>query len=191
MAKTQFIFQQQTLNLSVTTLQFRKPIKTYKVTRSKNNIKFYIPKLFLFRITKQPKFSVVAIHRHCWQPRNSPCCSCKKSKKKTGASYLVQQEANFLLSSSCSDGEAHFCYLLSEATHAARSNPAFCLALFLSSSTLLTASIFYLDQAETRKKLHLKLFLVQNLIHSKVYPQPQASFKSAAHQIALVHSLKK
>ena len=25
-------------------------MKTYKVTRSKNNIKFYIPKLFLFRI---------------------------------------------------------------------------------------------------------------------------------------------
>jgi len=42
--------------------------------------------------------------------------------------------------------------ILSQETHTARSNPALCLALFLSSSTLLTATIFYLDQAETRKK---------------------------------------
>jgi len=61
---------------------------------------------------------------------------------------------------------------LSQATHTARSNLALCLALFLSSSILLTATIFYLDQAETRKKLYLKLFLLQNLINSNVYPQP-------------------
>ena len=63
-----------------------------KVTRSKNNIKFYIPKLFLFRIKKQSKFSAVAIHRHCWQPRNSPCCSCKKSKKKQELATLYSRK---------------------------------------------------------------------------------------------------
>jgi len=62
-------------------------------------------------------------------------------KTKSGASYLVQQEANFLFRSSYSDGEVHFCSLLSQATHTARSNLALCLAIFLSSSTLLPSSI--------------------------------------------------
>jgi len=38
-------------------------------------------------------------------------------KTKSGASYLVQQEANFLFRSSYSDGEAHFCSLLSSNSH--------------------------------------------------------------------------
>ena len=46
--------------------------------------------------------------------------------------------------------EKHISALFSQATHTAKSNLALCLALLLSSTTLLTATIFYLDQAETK-----------------------------------------
>ena len=78
-------------------------------------------------------------------------------KTKSGASYLVQQEANFLFRSSYSDGEAHFCSLLSQATHTARSNLALCLAIFLSSSTLLPSSI--LIKQKQGKIIVISLFL--------------------------------
>jgi len=63
---------------------------------------------------------------------------------------VKNKNKKIIFSSFWSDGEAHLCCLLSKATHAARSNLALCLALFLSSSTLLTDTIFYLDQAKTK-----------------------------------------
>ena len=97
-------------------------------------------------------------------------------KTKSGASYLVQQEANFLFRSSYSDGEVHFCSLLSQATHTARSNLALCLAIFLSSSTLLPSSI--LIKQKQGKMIVISLF-PKSAIQAK-----QWDYQQYTHQIS-------
>jgi len=116
----------------------------------------------LFRTTS--KVPVLTPRVNFKRTQNNTCCSfcfsripSKHAAAFASSTSLVQQEANFLFRSSYSDGEVHFCSLLSQSTHTARSNLALCLAIFLSSSTLLPSSI--LIKQKQGKIIVISLFL--------------------------------
>ena len=190
MAKTQFIFQQQTLNLSVTTLAVQETYEDIQGYKEQKQYKILYSKAIFIQNKKIAKIQCRGNTQALLATQELHVVAVKNPKKKELATLYSRKQISFSALPVLMEKLISAIFSLKQRTQQEATRFFAWLCFYPVAHCLLLASSISIKQ-KPEKKLHLKLFLLQNMIHSEVYPQPQASFKSAAHQIALVHSLKK